>query len=91
MENKQTAVDWLFEKITQNQEIRWRGTRYLELFEQAKQMEKEQHSETWKRGSYSLLEHGSGEDFEQYYNETYANDTTKGLPEEDSKRRAWHY
>jgi hypothetical protein len=25
-----------------------------------------------------------------YYNETYANDTTKGLPEEDSKRRAWH-
>lgn len=28
---------------------------------------------------------------EQYYNEKYANDTTKGLPEEDSKRRAWHY
>ncbi len=26
-----------------------------------------------------------------YYNETYANDTTKGLSEEDSKRRAWHY
>jgi len=26
-----------------------------------------------------------------YYNETYANDTTKGLPEEDSKRRGWHY
>jgi len=26
-----------------------------------------------------------------YYNETYANDRTKGLPEEDSKRRAWHY
>jgi hypothetical protein len=28
---------------------------------------------------------------EEYYNKTYANDTTKGLPEEDSKRRAWHY
>ena len=29
----------------------------------------------------------------EYYwdNKTYANDTTKGLPEEDSKRRAWHY
>jgi len=29
----------------------------------------------------------------EYYwdNEKYANDTTKGLPEEDSKRRAWHY
>jgi len=41
MENKQTAVEWLLDKITQNQEIRWRGTRYIELFEQAKQMEKE--------------------------------------------------
>jgi hypothetical protein len=28
---------------------------------------------------------------EFYYNLTYTNDTTKGLPEEDSKRRAWHY
>jgi len=28
---------------------------------------------------------------EEYYNETYANDTTTGLPEENSKRRAWHY
>jgi len=27
---------------------------------------------------------------EEYYNETYANDTTTGLPKEDSKRRAWH-
>lgn len=29
----------------------------------------------------------------EYYwdNKKYANDTTKGLPEEDSKRRAWHY
>lgn len=42
MEKKQTAVEWLFEKITQNEEIRWRGTRYLKLFLQAKQMEKEQ-------------------------------------------------
>jgi hypothetical protein len=28
---------------------------------------------------------------EEYYNKTYANDTTEGLPEEDSKRRGWHY
>ena len=71
MENKQTAVNWLFDKITQNGEIRWRGTRYIELFEQAKEIEKEQHGDTWNHGSYSLLDHGSGEDFEQYYNETY--------------------
>lgn len=37
------------------------------------------------------LGHIYGLDTEQYYNETYANDTTTGLPEEDSKRRAWHY
>ena len=28
---------------------------------------------------------------EEYYNKTYANDTTTGLPKEDSKRRGWHY
>jgi hypothetical protein len=28
---------------------------------------------------------------EFYYNLTYTNDTTEGLPKEDSKRRAWHY
>jgi hypothetical protein len=39
---KQTAVEWLFDKITQNQDIRWRGTQYEDLFEQAKAMEKEQ-------------------------------------------------
>lgn len=70
-QRKQTAVNWLFDKITQNGEIRWRGTRYIELFEQAKEIEKEQHGDTWNHGSYSLLDHGSGEDFEQYYNETY--------------------
>jgi hypothetical protein len=48
METKQTAVEWLFEKITQNGEIRWRGTQYRELFEQAKQMEKEQGIELIK-------------------------------------------
>ena len=28
---------------------------------------------------------------EEYYNTTYANDTTTGLPKENSKRRGWHY
>jgi hypothetical protein len=94
MSNKQTAVEWLEEQINltfyvaEASEI---NKRFEIVFRKAKQMEKEQHSETWKRGSYSLLEHRSGKDFEQYYNETYANDTTTGLPEEDSKRRAWHY
>ena len=54
MENKQTAVEWLFDKITQNGEIRWRGTRYIELFEQAKAMEKNQMAEKYDEG------HGDG-------------------------------
>jgi hypothetical protein len=63
MEKKQTAVDWLLENLNEyNLE---------QVAVMAREMEKEQHIETWKRGSYSLLEHGSGEDFERYYKETY--------------------
>lgn len=99
MENKRTAVDYLKEKfitihwfLVRDEISRAQADEMLKKsFEQAKEMEKEQHKLTWERGSYSLLDHGSGEDFEDYYNETYANDTTKGLPKENSKRRGWHY
>ena len=66
MENKQTAVDWLFEKITQNAEIRWRGTQYVELFQQAKAMEKEQIEEAFNNSSYFI-------DGKEYYDDTYGN------------------
>jgi len=68
MENKQTAVDWLFDKITQNQEIRWRGTQYRDLFEQAKQMEKEQ---IMKAIEMYYPHSGRTRVVEKYYNETY--------------------
>jgi hypothetical protein len=71
MENKQTALDWLEDNLIGNPHSEEDFKHNIVIWGQAKQMEKEQHSETWKRGSYSLLEHGSGEDFEQYYNETY--------------------
>lgn len=75
MENKQTAVEWLFNKITQNEEIRWRGTRYIELFEQAKQMEKEQIMEACGVGFNDGQAYMDGkpkfQSAEQYYNETY--------------------
>ena len=72
-----TAVEWLFDKITQNQDIRWRGTQYEDLFEQAKAMEKEQieltaikcHFEGVRqkaKTSEQYIEYG-----EQYYKETY--------------------
>ena len=43
MSNKQqTAVEWLVEQLRNNENIRWRGTPFFELSEQAKEMEKEQ-------------------------------------------------
>ena len=84
MKNKQTAVQWLFDKITQNEEIRWRGTRYIELFEQAKEIEKEQIIDARVSGFASSAEGWNGEvpcmkwsemvretKCEEYYNETY--------------------
>jgi hypothetical protein len=91
MENKQTAVEWFAERIQSNKIFNFEN-----VLKQAKQMEKEQIIDAHgvkSRGGFRA----HGEFFqetktgEEYYNEKYANDTTKGLPEEDSKRRAWHY
>jgi hypothetical protein len=71
MKNKQTAVEWLWRWINDNQEATIeQGNK---AFEQAKKMEKEQmFSYTKQRqiiGEYSMK--FFTEDFEQYYNETY--------------------
>jgi len=55
--------------------------------EESIEIEKEHISNAYYHG----LIDGMNQSPRYYYNETYANDTTKGLPEEDSKRRAWHY
>lgn len=69
METKQSAVEWLFDMITQNGEIRWRGTRYRELFEQAKAMEKQQVINAANHG----VDHENSpyENPEDYYNNIY--------------------
>lgn len=75
METKQTAVEWLLDKITQNGEIRWRGTRYIELFEHAKAIEKEQmikfalhlHNVDMSKTGTDILK----DEAEQYYKITY--------------------
>lgn len=86
MENKQTALEYikdnLFWPIDFNQLKR--------VLERAKEIEKEQIREAYYKGVRDEMQN-LGSDFEDYYNETYANDTTKGLPEENSKRRGWHY
>ena len=73
METKQvTAIDWLFKKITQNGEIRWRGTQYRELFEEAKAMEKEQIIDAYE---YGYWRGNNDDDFEpeEYYENPYRN------------------
>lgn len=87
MENKQTAVEWLMMQLP----VFIRVDLYeKELYQKAKEKEKEHIRESYYRGVRDEWE-GAGRDFEDYYNEKYANDTTTGLPEENSKRRGWHY
>ena len=65
---KQTAVEWLQEAMSKklSSEI---GPYFLDLFEQAKAMEKEHMEDSWKDGMKS--DNGHFGTFEQYYNETY--------------------
>jgi adenine C2-methylase RlmN of 23S rRNA A2503 and tRNA A37 len=81
---KPTAVEWQFEQLFNSFEKFNNGEytfndylkRNLEIREQAKAMEKEQHDNTaeewWKQGAH-YMESGGGkwESFEQYYNETF--------------------
>jgi hypothetical protein len=74
-ENKQTAVDFLYKFVLLNlsheQQVKYDG-----LFQQAKQMEKEQHDLTFARGSMTGYSNANGYesvDFEQYYDKTYGN------------------
>jgi GTP-dependent phosphoenolpyruvate carboxykinase len=69
---KQTAVEWLIEKLTNRQNGVFDGFPYLsvdEIYEQAKEMEKEQIEEAYK---YARA-HWSREDgnAERYYEQTY--------------------
>ena len=67
---KQTAVEWLIEELQK----RDMDVLIRDLYKQAKEIEKEQITEGFKKG----LEYWNGEawkliDIEQYYKETYEN------------------
>jgi hypothetical protein len=64
MEKQQTAVEWLVEKML-NQD--WYTYKSLEYIEQAKEMEKEQIIDAWEDGQNSF----SSRNAEQYYTETF--------------------
>jgi hypothetical protein len=64
-----TAVEWLIEQLG-IEGIVW----LQEDFEQAKEMEKEQHKQTWLDSTAQFdnaAEMKYKKDFEQYYNETF--------------------
>ena len=68
MENKQTAVQWLKDKLFEL-EIKIDSKTHEEtffLFEQAKQMEKEQIEEAFNNSSWFI-------DGKEYYDKTYGN------------------
>ena len=77
---KQTAVSWLEkraderEKNNPNEHFYWHLRELQKDFEQAKEMEKQQHSETWDN---SLIENkgdnyiGKEKSFEEYYKDTF--------------------
>lgn len=75
MESKLTAVQWLLE-----QTMYMRSTKWPDIVEQALEMEKEQHGETWDMALRQMVERGyvwqrAMTDFDDYYSETYKNDT----------------
>ena len=65
--SKQTAVEWILEKITLK--IYLYPIISLEDIEQAKEMEKEQIMNSWAKGVIS----DNNMTAEQYYNETFKN------------------
>ena len=77
MKNKQTAIEWIFDKLLEegpSGELRWH-LKYdiFKIFEQAKEMEKEQIIDSFGVGcqveSTRLI--GYQDIAEQYYQETY--------------------
>jgi hypothetical protein len=84
MTNNKSAVEWLAKSYVDlltklnNEEISLKEfeIQYIELLEQAKEMEKEQHATTWDKSMDNLDARGGNivrawEDFDEYYNETY--------------------
>jgi hypothetical protein len=64
MSKQQTAVDWLFEQIP----AEWSSSKSaFDAYQQAKEMEKEQHMDTWDESSSSAWR----KTFQKYYNETF--------------------
>jgi hypothetical protein len=67
---KQTSVDWLLDKL-KSQGLLIGEIDNLVAVNQAKEMEKQQLESCYNHGSFSLLEHGHGDTFNEYYTKTF--------------------
>jgi hypothetical protein len=70
---KQTAVEWFEEQVGHNSLMGLKE--FNEIFEQAKEIEKEQISIAYKEGWNCPHGEGFPETGEQYYKETYESNT----------------
>ena len=79
--SKQTAVEFLSEQIWNFEQMLMDNgidTFFMEVIEQAKEMEREQIENAWDRGQYigmsfpqGFIDNNFEQDSEAYYNETY--------------------
>jgi len=67
---KQTAVEWLIDMLVTENEITLKGENF-KLFDQAKEMEKQQMRKAYNHGRPNLLCYEKGTAFKEYYNETF--------------------
>jgi hypothetical protein len=73
---KQTAVEWLVEKIIEDKLIDVKnGHQFIHLQSIAKQMEKEQIKQAYNDGKAAVIHIKNNMSLEEYYNETFKNKT----------------
>ena len=72
---KQTAVEWLYKNLLDNPMSNEDVIYNINVFEQAKEMELEQHQETFKQSRQAKIFEKDmppvWESFDEYYNETF--------------------
>jgi hypothetical protein len=64
---KQTAVDWMFEKMTEQGTNPYWDMRFI----QAKEMERKQIKDAYSAGVWEIGYYNKNADAEGYYNKTY--------------------
>jgi hypothetical protein len=73
---KQTAVEWLVEKIIEDKLIDVKnGHQFIHLQSIAKQMEKEQIKQAYNDGKAAVIHIKNNMSLEEYYNKTFKNET----------------